>query len=294
MDADKTTKPRLSISRTQAATEIGLELLGICTSITSDGRIMDGEIKALRAWLQANQHHELLAIRFLSEVIETALADGTVTSQERESIAKAIETVLPPVDRKYAAAMRRQKSAEDKSRIRAEEEAARKARAEQRELNRAIAEADFMVAGTRFDEREKTIRSVVKPGAVALLRREALNKHSPFAITVLTQDGNVVGFVPEDAAIDLAPELDTGALHSAVFKKVLDYDTGPVPVVVARLYPPGADLPGLVDQDSIKAARGANHSKPSPLHSPKSTKSGFWIAAAVTAILSAVILLALL
>lgn len=261
-------KQRTSLTKSQLNSSIGLELLSICQSVTSDGKLADEEIQALHRWISNNTSHDLPAIRFLSATLERVLEDGVITPEERETVAKAIEAVLPPEERKYTAALRRQVTQEERKKLKAIADAAKQEQREAKERNRPIGDADFMVAGTRHDGRGAVIKKEVQPGGLAFLKRESGNSHSRNAIAVLTESGRPVGYVPEDWAIDLAPLLDDGALHTATFKKILDYDTGPVPVVIARFYEPAATVPGALRQDQKLPKRSpANQHKGQRKHS---------------------------
>lgn len=248
-------KQRTSLTKAQLNSSVGLELLSICQSVTSDGKLADEEIKALHNWINSNTAHDLPAIRFLAATIGRVLEDGIITPEERETVAKAIEAVLPTEERKYAAALRRQVTQEERKRLKTAADAAKQEQREIKERNRPIGDADFMVAGSRHDGRSAVITKEVRPGGAAFLKREPRNSHSRNAIAVLTETGRTIGYVPEDWALDIAPLLDEEALHSAVFKKILDYDTGPVPVVVARFYESGATVPGALRQDQQPSGR---------------------------------------
>lgn len=256
------TNPRISLTKKQIEAGAGLELLGICQSITSDGRIADEEIQALTLWLKQNATTDLPSIRFLSACMARALQDGVITTEERQSIAKAIEVVLPVSERKYAAALRRQVEQQDRAQ---EKNATLKTRQEardRRELNRPIGDADFMVAGTRHEGRSAIINKEVRPGTAAFLKREKNNPHSSNAIAILTPSGRTIGYAPEDWALDIAPLLDDGAQHTASFKKILSYETGPVPVVVCRFYEASSTTPGAVRQDQAPTPKHPSSTKP--------------------------------
>ena len=244
-----TPKQRTSLTKTQLQSDVGLELLSICQSITTDGRLADEEIQALNNWVHQNTTHGIPAIRFLSATLSRVLEDGIITPEERQSVAKAIEAVLPPDERKYASAIRRQVENEERLRLKNAAEQDRTQSRERRERNRPIGYTDFMVAGTRHSERAKIINNEVRPGMSAFLKRERDNPHSEWAVAILTANGSMIGYAPEEQAIEIAPMLDDGALHIASIKKVLEYDSGPVPVIVASLFDPNADLPGLRRQN---------------------------------------------
>ncbi len=247
------TKPRTSLTKKQLGTEVGLELLNICQSITADGRVADEEIHALRAWIDRNSAAELPAVGFLATTLERVLADGVITAEERLSVAKAVEAVLPPADRKFAGLLRRQVEHEDKAAAKAAASAEKAAyKAEQAKL-RPLFRSDFMVAGTRHDGRAEIIEDEVQAGERAFLLRESDNKHSRYATKVLTENGSCVGYVPEEFARDIGPLLDRGCSHSASFKKVLSYASGPVPVVLAEIFDADLSPAGACSQDDVTA-----------------------------------------
>ncbi|ATR82128.1 hypothetical protein CS390_05925 [Pseudomonas sp. HLS-6] len=235
-------KRRTSLTKKQLETEAGLELLNICQSITADGRIANEEIQAIHKWLAQNSHTDLPAAQFLSEVLSRALEDQIVTEDERQEIAKSIEAVLPLSERKLAVSVRRQAEIQAQQLRREAEESSKQEARELKKLNRPLATADFMVAGTRHNGRDEIIDIEIRAGSIVTLKRERDNRHSRFAIAVMTESGECIGHVPEDYARDLAPILDQGASQTASVKKVLEYSSGPVPVVVARLYDPRAKL----------------------------------------------------
>lgn len=227
---------RKSLTKSQLETELGAELLSLCQTVSSDGQLTIEEVADLQEWLSSHSSDELPAIAHLRGVIERVVADGRVTEEELAEVYRALEAVLPLEFRKEARDARR-------SRVQSEREARKAAQAEdrqrtkeERERNRHIAIADFMVAGVRYEGRPSIIRRHVSEGDQAILRRDAGNRHSKYAIAVYTESGHQVGFMPNDEARDWAPEMDAGAQVRAVFKKVLDGGSSPIPVVYARLY----------------------------------------------------------
>lgn len=242
-------KKRISLTKAQLQTETGLELLSICQSATADGRLEDPEIHALQAWIAANSNSDLPSIRHLSSTLDRVLADGVITPEERQSVAKAIEAILPLEERKLAAALRRQIEQEERQSKKAAEAQAKQEAREEKERNRPLDFADFMVAGTRHENRCAIIQREVRAGSSVFLRREADNPHSKDAIAVVTTRGSTIGYVPAEWALDIAPLLDDGALHAAAVKKVLEYESGPIPVIVARFYAKDATVRGVYSQD---------------------------------------------
>ena len=247
------TTPRTSLTKKQLGTEAGLELLSICQSITADGRVADEEIHALRAWIERNRAAELPAVEFLAATLERVLADGVITAEERLSVAKAVEAVLPPAERKFAGLLRRQVEREDKAAAKTAVAAEKAASKAEKAKLKPLFRADFMVAGTRHDGRAEIIEDEVQAGEPAFLLREPGNKHSRRATKVLTESGSCVGYVPEEFAQDIAPLLDRGCTHSARFKKVLGYGSGPVPVVLAEIFDEAAPAAGAASQADAAA-----------------------------------------
>ena len=72
------------------------------------------------------------------------------------------------------------------------------------------------VAGARDHHTAVLASDEVGPGRALKLRRDPGNEHDPHAIAVDTPAGEQVGWVPRDAAAELAPELDAGRPWSAV------------------------------------------------------------------------------
>jgi hypothetical protein len=70
------------------------ELVGISSSMVYDGEIDDKEIAFLQAWLQ---HHKDVRNRWpvsdLFSIVNTIVADGTITQDERKSLYKFLQTI---------------------------------------------------------------------------------------------------------------------------------------------------------------------------------------------------------
>lgn len=235
-------KRRTSLTKKQLETDAGRDLLNICQSITADGRIADEEINAIHQWLEKNCHIDLPAAHFLTEVLSRTLENQTISDEERREIAKSIEAVLPPSERKHASLARKQTELEAQQLARDATEKSKQEAKQLKNLQRPLATADFMVAGTKHEDRSEIIDIEIRLESKVILKRDKSNRHSRFAIAVLTESGECIGHVPEDYAQQLAPILDQGAVQTASVKKILEYSSGPVPVIIARLYDPRADL----------------------------------------------------
>lgn len=264
VEADK--NRRVSLTKTQRQSEIGIELISLCQSFTEDGSLSDEEIHGLRAWLEENQSADLPAISFLIETVRRVLEDGKITRDERQAVYKALETVLPPDARKEAVARRRAIESEEKSQQRALREQEKQEKREERERNKTLDSWNFMVAGVRYENRPALIEKYVRADDIAYLKRDKSNKHSRNAIEVLTQNGVMVGFVPEDDAVYMAPLLDQGCRYEAFFTKVLSGGRTPIPVVQTYVYGANASVEGTITQAdtpvSVKPSSSAGGSIP--------------------------------
>ncbi len=231
--------PRLSITKLQRRTSIATDLLDLCQTITEDGHLDEGEIEALRLWLAENRGADLPAIAFLAETVERILADGRVTPDEHRELYRAIETVLPPDLRASVRGTRVAIEEVDKERSRR----AKVEAAEARNRNRPVEHYDFMVAGVRYEGRAQVVETWAAPDVAIQFEREPKNRYSKNATLVKVQVADaVLGYVPETLAADLAPLLDSGHQYRARIKKVLAGGRSPVPVIVADIFRPDADL----------------------------------------------------
>lgn len=251
---------RVSLTKSQRNTEIGIELISLCQSITEDGSLSDDEIRDLERWLKDNESADLPAIAFLLETLRKCLDDGKITKEERQAMHKALETVLPPDIRREAVSRRRATESEEKSQQRAIREQEKQEKRQERERNRTLGSWNFMVAGARYENRPVLIQKHVRIDETAYLKRDRLNKYSRNAIEVLTQSGVMIGFVPEDDAVDMAPLMDQGCRYEAFFTKVLSNGRTPIPVVQVYVYGANATVEGTTTQvetpASIKSSSG--------------------------------------
>ena len=72
------------------------------------------------------------------------------------------------------------------------------------------------VAGARDHHAEALVSEEAAPGRPLELRRDPGNVHDPNAIAVHVPGGDQLGWVPREAAVELAPELDAGRPWSAL------------------------------------------------------------------------------
>jgi hypothetical protein len=254
-------KTRRSITREQSSEGIAAELLSVCDNITADGSISDDEVHELKSWLERNEESELPAISFLSDVISIVLQDNVVTTEERKQIYKAIESILPSDIRKYAAQKRKIAEALDKEKLRAarraERERERERLSEERRRNTPLIDADFMVAGVKYEGRDRVVRRFVRAGDEVLLVRDPDNKFSANAVQVCSSNGRQIGFIPEEWAEDIAPLLDQGQPYRARVKKLLTGGSVHIPVVVAEVFDQASSIEGVRRAEGVtRGSRG--------------------------------------
>jgi uncharacterized tellurite resistance protein B-like protein len=238
---------RISLTKTERQSAIGAELLSLCQVMTTDGSLSVEEVSSFRDWLREHKGEDLPAIAHLTKVVETIVADGRVTAEERRELYIALETVLPPDVRAIAKRARRSAEETEKGRLRLQRELEKERQRDERERNSPIGHWDFMVAGARYEGRPALIERHARTGAPVYLVRDPGNRYSRNAVEVRTSSGHQIGFVPEEDAADVAPLLDAGHPYIAQIKKILTGGRYPIPVVVADLYRKDAAVPSLVD-----------------------------------------------
>ncbi len=252
---------RIALTKTQRQSAVGAELLSLCQVVTTDGSLSDEEVSSLRGWLQEHKNEDLPAISHLSKVVETIVADGRVTIEERRELYIALEDVLPPDVRAIAKRTRRSVEEKEKDRLRLQRELDKERQRDERERNSPIERWDFMVAGSKYEGRAAAIERYAQTAAPAYLVRDPSNRYSRNAVEVRTMSGHQIGYVPEDDATDLAPLLDAGHPYCAQIKKILTGGRYPIPVIVADVYRKEATVPHLVDPAaSVPRASGGTSS----------------------------------
>ena len=249
-------KRRTSITKLQRQTAVAADLIALCQTVTADGHLEDQEIAALRQWLEENRHSDLPAVAFLVETVGQILEDGKVTPEERRELYLAIEAILPSDIRESVRGVRRSGERAAQEQARQLKEAAKQEEEAARLRNAPIDTWDFMVAGVRYEGRPEIISQFADPGDTAFLVRDRANAYSRNAVEVRLSNGMQAGFVPEQHAASIAPLLDKGHKHRAYIKKILTGGRSPIPVVVASVYPLGADDSEAVSEQQVPAAVG--------------------------------------
>lgn len=251
IEKESSSSRRVALTKKQRETQVGIDLLSLCQTVTSDGSLSNDEIVSLRNWLDDNKNADLPAISHLIPVVERILTDGVVTPDEQRELFVAIEAVLPPDVRDIAKKARRSKEQIEKDRLRLKLEAEKKQqqreeRREERELNKPIERWDFMIAGAKYDGHPDVIDRYANESDPAILVRDSANKHDRNAIEVHTTSGHQIGFVPREDAADIAPFLDAEHPYSARIKKILSGGKYPIPVIVVDIYRKDATVPNVM------------------------------------------------
>jgi len=70
------------------------ELVGICRAITMDNQLTDDELNFLASWLKRCPHSGVQPIAGIFDMMTEILADGQITAEEQQRIAKAIEDLM--------------------------------------------------------------------------------------------------------------------------------------------------------------------------------------------------------
>ncbi|MDD4888308.1 MAG: HIRAN domain-containing protein [Phycisphaerae bacterium] len=244
---------RVSLTKAQRESGIGAELLVLCQSMTEDGTLSLDEIKELVRWLRDNREADLPAKDYLFETVSRIVADRKVTRDEQKELYRAIEIVLPPDARRVAAAHRKALEAEIKSREKLAKEGEKERKKQEYFRSRPVDDFDFMVAGVHYEGRGDIIRKSVREGDRAYLARDRENAFSPNAVEVRIENGEQIGFVPEDCdtAAVVAQWLELGSPQSASIKKILVGGRVPIPIVLAYFYRPDAQVDGIVLPDQV-------------------------------------------
>jgi hypothetical protein len=97
------TRRIVTLTKANLSQVAGQELLALLTEITQDGELTVAEIKRLQEWLAARQEEAAIpAVSFLLETLNSILADGRISREERVEVVLAIERALPKEHRLLA------------------------------------------------------------------------------------------------------------------------------------------------------------------------------------------------
>lgn len=240
---------RVSLSKADLESSVGMELMSMCQSVTADGSLDNREIAELAKWVERNQHSTIPAVGFLRPIVQEIIRDRKVTADERAELYKVIEKILPP-ELRIIAQMRKKEAV---SRAKEAVSQAKATERAEREANTPEENFDFMVAGTLHEGRPEVIRACVHPGMDVLIFREPSNPFSRNACQIHAGRGAMIGFVPEVDAEELAVLLDSGCKYQARVKKVIDGSKGPLPVVTIDVFPSSCTLADVQTAEIVRS-----------------------------------------
>jgi hypothetical protein len=116
---------------------------------------------------------------------------------------------------------------------------------------------DVPIVGISYERRAEIAERFAEVGDPVYLVREPDNPADPNAVMVLLRQGYQIGYVPREEAEKLAPLLDAGYKQRAWIKKIVQGEVYPLPYMVAEIYQPDADVPGLTSPDELPEKRSA-------------------------------------
>lgn len=242
-------RPRLALRRGDHA-GVAAELLTILQTITADGRITDDEANHLSDWLADNAAAASFpGFHYLNGILSHALADGTLTDDERKEIYKAIEKVLPADARREAKERRGAVEAIEGLHARAEKEAQR----QHRIANTVAKSANFLVAGVGYEGRERVVEKYAHVGDTVYLVRDPDNRYDHNAIEIRLANNQQVGYVPAPIAAELVSLMDAGFLQRAFVTKLYEGKRHNIPVVQAYWYGPDATVHDALSPGAVRS-----------------------------------------
>ena len=262
---------RESLSPDRRATPAGIDIVAFCRSLPPNGRLSDDDIKVLKDWTTRYQDITLPSRGYISSVVTKALAEQVITPDERDWVYFAVEPVLP---------IQLRRSTHEKRRIAELKEAQLEGRAD------ANLSFDFLVAGVHLDGHWRTIESHVKPGVVVQLVRNAADQSSGKALRVVLATGECIGYVPEEDALPIAPEVARGARVEGLVKKILADGQYPIPVIGGRIHLSADTLDEAVDEPLEKVIR-----KEAPVRARRPSRPALIAGACLVALIGLVLFL---
>lgn len=142
---------RITLTKAAQGTTLGLQLIDILTRLLADGALQDSEVAELRAWAAAAKATELPSLACLRETVETILADGIITQEERIELVTLMLRILPAEDR---AAVKSQVEAVQEADAAGLREEADRAKAEAKAAREEAARARKAASEERAKQRE--------------------------------------------------------------------------------------------------------------------------------------------
>lgn len=214
---------RVFLTTPELETEAGKQLLNLSVRIATDGKLDLPEIKELRRWLRDNEANvSVAAIGYLRDIMARIASDGIIDRDELLELHLAVERVIPASHRTSVIQARKQREVARRDRLR---EQRRVEKEKEKEERKRIREEEYArqirlrhcfakVAGVTYpnddgSERQNIIRCC-KRGEQLILRHDAYNEYSMYAIQVLRTNGEQLGHAPEYLAEQIYNEIEDG------------------------------------------------------------------------------------
>ncbi len=220
---------RVYLKDAELKTPAGAALLELCLRVSADGKLDIAEIREIRRWLHENAvHHQMAAVKYLSDIMERIAADGVIDRDELLELHLAIERVIPKAHREQG--QRARKAQERLSHVRDSSPRFSEAPSEgprdpaRQKSNEPAIYRVFKVRGVSFpnddgSERQEIIQRC-RLGEHLVMRRDRGNGFSRNAIGVFREGGDQLGNVPEYVARDFAPLMDSGMESTAILLNI--------------------------------------------------------------------------
>ncbi len=224
---------RVFITTPELETEAGKQLFEIVVRVTTDGKLDLPEIKELRKWLRVNKDNEsIAAIGYLHDIMTRITADGVVDRDELLELHLAVERVIPTAHRTLVIQARKKRECDRRERLgeqrriekEKEQEERKPIREEEYQRRMRLRHSFAKVAGVTFpnddgSERQEIIGRCDR-GDELILRHDAYNEFSMFAVQVLRTDGEQLGHVPEYLAERIYNAIEDGYRVAGVLSEI--------------------------------------------------------------------------
>ncbi len=224
---------RVYLTNQELESSVGKELCELAVSIAADGQLELSEIERLRDWLLSNAgNNRLAAVGYLNDIMSRITADDVINQDELTELSRAIERVIPASQRLPIVQARKERETSERERLKEARRTIRKEEAEKRKRLKDEESARQMrmhhvfakVAGVTFpnddgSERQEIIKRC-RVGESLVLRRDADDPYSTFAIQVLRSTGEQLGHAPDYLAETICEEREAGYKAIGVLKNL--------------------------------------------------------------------------
>ena len=237
LDDSNATPERQNQPRSRRETPAGIDIVALCRSLPADGRLSNDDVDTLKDW--ASRYHDIVlpSQEYISIVIQKAIAERVITADERDSVYRVVEPVLPVQLRKRPHEQRR---------------VAEIQKALEEGRDDATLSFDFLLAGVHLEGHWQTIKARVRVGDVVQLVQHKALRSRDRRVRVVLSTGECIGFVPDEDALPIAPELARGARIEGTVKKILAGGQYPIPVVGGKFLCSASTLDGELSEPSAQ------------------------------------------